>query len=413
VAKNNEFLTYTVSVRAVVGTVHNVTVRDVLPAHLDFVSFGDLPEGVTADWDLGTRTMTWTLPDMTAGESYQLTYQVQVDSYMQEGAVLRNNAELSYTELTGTKQAVEEVKMATLYTVRVGVYNAAGELVKVVWEQELSEPIGEFSLVDAPSITSVHGAVYVEYEGNRIATWDGTNGEEEPVSNGAYYVKIDNVDPYGVVSTVEKVVTVSRSIAKVEVNIFNEAGEIVRHLYGYMDDPENLSTMDVSFSTNLLQPTEGTPVPGGTNVVHITSSAGMDLQWDGKSDSGAIVANGHYEIEVHYVDGKGGESAVTRGIVVQSTNEHGEEVYAKPNVLADGQTTTTVVIDSARAYTLNVQLYDVAGELIKAFPGVMGANEVLLDVKGLASGLYIVVVELKDADGKFAGRKITKIVIKR
>ena len=122
-------------------------------------------------------------------------------------------------------------------------------------------------------------------------------------------MKIDNVDPYGTVSTVSKVVTVSRAIAKVEVNIFNEAGEIVRHIYGYVDDPENLSTADVNFSTNLLQPTEGTPVPGGTNVVHITSSTGMNLEWDGRSDSGAIVTNGHYDIEVHYVDGKGGESA--------------------------------------------------------------------------------------------------------
>jgi hypothetical protein len=253
----------------------------------------------------------------------------------------------------------------------------------------------------------------VEYKGERIATWDGTNGDGDPVSNGAYYVKIDNVDPYGVVSTVEKVVTVSRSIAKVAVNVFNEAGEIVRHLYGYADDPEKLSTMDVDFSTNLLQPTEGTPVPGGTNVVYITSSTGMSLEWDGRSDSGAIVSNGHYDIEVHYVDGKGGESAVTRGIVVQSTNERGETVYAQPNVLVDGQTTTTVKIDSTRAYTLKVQLYDVAGELIKTVTGVDGTNGTLLDVKGLASGLYIAVVELKDTDGKYAGRKITKIVIRR
>ena len=105
---------------------------------------------------------------------------------------------------------------------------------------------------------------------------------------------------------------------------------------------------------------------------------------------------------------------MTHGIVVQSANEGaGEEVFAQPNVLADGQTTAIVKIDSARGYTLMAQLYDVAGELIKTVTGDVGENGVVLDLKGLASGLYIVVVELKDADGKYAGRQITKIVYQR
>jgi flagellar hook assembly protein FlgD len=265
--------------------------------------------------------------------------------------------------------------------------------------------------VDTSSITSVNGAVYLEYQGAQIATWNGTNAEGDPVSNGVYYVKIDNVDAYGQVSSVEKVVTVSRAIARVEVNILNEAGEVVRHIYGYVDDPDNLSSVNVDFSTSVLQPTDGAPAPGGANVVHITSSAGMDLQWDGRSDSGAIVTNGQYFIEVHYVDGRGSDTTQTHGIVVQSANEKGEQVYAMPNVLRDGQTTATIGIESARIYTLRVQLYDVAGELIKTVTGETGRNGATLDVKGLSSGLYIAVVELRDADGKFAARRITKLVI--
>ena len=116
---------------------------------------------------------------------------------------------------------------------------------------------------------------------------------------------------YGVVTTVEKVVTVSRSIARIEVNIYNEAGEVVRHLYGYADDPGNLSTMDVKFSTNLLQPTNGTPVPGGS-VVYITSSTGLNLVWDGRSDSGAIVTNGHYEIKCITLTARAGNRPLPR-----------------------------------------------------------------------------------------------------
>lgn len=349
---------------------------------------------------------------MTVGDTYQFTYQTQVDNYVQQGVILTNNAQLTYAELLTPKKAWVDVKMATIYVVHVGVYNEAGELVKEIWMQELSQDITSFSL-DSTSITSLHGYISVDYQGTQIATWDGTNGNGNPVSNGDYYVKIDNVDPYGVVTTVSKIVTVSRAIAKVEVDIFNEAGEIVRHLYGYEDDPANISTMDVKFSTNLLQPTNGTPVPGGTNVVYITSSTGLNLAWDGRSDSGAIVTNGHYDIEVHYVDGKGGESAITRGIVVQSGNVRTDVVTAQPNVLTGGQTATNLRIASATNYTLKVQLYDVAGELIKKVSGDTGKNGAYLDLRGLASGLYIAVVELVDANGKFAGRQITKLVIQR
>ena len=350
---------------------------------------------------------------MTVGDTYQFTYQAQVDNYVQQGTVLTNNAQLAYAESVTPKKASVDVSLSTLYTVHVGVYNAAGELVKEIWVKELSNGIPDFSFLDGSSITSLNGEVSVVYQGTQFAAWDGTNSDGNPVSNGDYYLKIDNVDPYGVVTTVSKVVTVSRAIAKVEINIFNEAGEIVRHLYGYEDDPGNLSTMDVKFSTNLLQPSVGTPVPGGANLLYITSSTGLNLVWDGRSDSGAVVTNGHYDIEVHYVDGKGGESAITRGILVQSGNVRMDVVTAQPNVLTGGQTATNLRITSVASYTLKVQLYDVAGELIKKITGDEGTNGAYLDLKGLASGIYIAVVELVDSNGKFAGRQITKIAIQR
>ena len=412
VAKNNDILTYTITSTGTAGSVHNVVVTDVLPAHLNFVSFGQVPTGVTTNWDIGSRTMSWTLPAISAGQTYQFTYQAQVDNFVQQGTVLTNNAQLGYTELSGFKKASVDVRMSTLYTVHVGVYNAAGELVKEIWVEELSREITDFSIT-SPSITSLHGNVYVDYEGTQIAVWDGTNGDGNPVSNGDYYVKIDNVDPYGVVLSVSKVVTVSRAIAKVEVDVLNESGEVVRHLYGYEDDPANMSTMDVKFSTNLIRPTDGVVAAGSTNRVDITSSSGLDLSWDGKSDSGAIVTNGHYFIEVHYVDGKGGDATVTQGIVVQSGNVRGDVVTAQPNVLTGGQTGTNLRIISAASYTLKAQLYDLAGELIKKVTGGAGTNDVYLDMKGLASGLYIAVVELTDANGKYAGRQITKIVFQK
>jgi len=328
--------------------------------------------------------------------------------------MLVNNAQVTYTGLATPKTTSVQVTMATAFMVHVGVYNEAGELVKEIWTQQLSEQITSFSLLQQPTITSLHGQIYVEYKGQQIATWDGTTQAGDPATNGAYYVKVDNVDPYGVVTSVSQMVTVSRSIAKVVVLVYNSAGEVVRHLYSYADDPNNLPLSDVNMSTNAIKPVAGaTPIPGSSNTVSITSSNGLNVVWDGKSDTGAIVTNGHYEVEVHFTDGKGGEEIFTRGVVVQggSGSMANGVVVASPNVLTNGQTTTTLTVNSSVSYTLMANLYDVAGELIrKATPGP-GTNQATLDVSGLSSGIYLVVTELRDATGGLASKQITKLLI--
>jgi len=55
--------------------------------------------------------------------------------------------------------------------------------------------------------------------------------------NGNYYVKVDNIDTFGVVRTTTQEVTVNRSLYKADLTIYNEAGEVVRHLLTYVDDP--------------------------------------------------------------------------------------------------------------------------------------------------------------------------------
>jgi flagellar hook assembly protein FlgD len=318
---------------------------------------------------------------------------------------------VTYDGLANPKTTSVNVTMATAYTVHVGVYNEAGELVKEVWVQQLSQEILSFNLFSQPTITSLHGQVYIEYQGQQIATWDGTNSTGDPVTNGKYYVKVDNVDSLGVVTSVSQLVMVSRSIARITVNIYNEAGEIVRHLYSYADDPNNNPLSNVQLSTSVIKPSE---TSGSNSTVAITSTNGMTLVWDGKSDSGAIVTNGHYQVEVHYTDGKGGEQVITEGVVVQSANAAitNGNVFAGPNVLKNGVNTTLVQVYANWSYTLTARLYNTAGELVKpAVTGQPGANKVPLDVSGVASGLYFVVVDMTNAQGGIAGHQVTQIVI--
>ena len=410
-ARTGDVITYTITLNVTFGPANAVVVTDVLPASLSLMSFGPIPAGGTSSWNSLSKTMTFSFDSLAAG-TYQVTYQAKVDNFVSEGTILRNNAQVAYAGLPAPKRTSVDVNMAKTYMVHVGVYNEAGELIKEIWVQELSSEILNFSLLTTPTIVSLHRQVYLEYDGQQIATWDGTNQAGDPVSNGKYYIKVDNVDSLGVVTSVSQTVTVNRSIAKVQVDIFNEAGEIVRHLYSYMDDPTSNPLSDVKLSSSVIQPSD-TSGPDGT--VSIISSNGLTLVWDGRSDTGSIVSNGQYQIEIHATDGKGGEVVVSKGVLVESGNTSPitGNVFAKPSILEKGNTTTTIAVNSNIPLTLTAKLYDLAGELLRTYRGDSGAKNVPVNVSGLSSGMYFVVVDLTNNQGGLVGHQVTQIVVRK
>jgi uncharacterized repeat protein (TIGR01451 family) len=405
-ASSGDTLTYTLNLTVLSTTANNVQVTDTLPANMTFVGFGAVAGASTNQ--VG-QVLSWNWPSLSPG-NYQVTYSAKVNDLVTGGTVLLNNAQLTYQGGLPQNSSVSVTVLAQ-YTVKVAVYNEAGELVKEIMVKRLSQPVDRFSLLQSADITSLHGVVYVTVKGTQIASWDGTNQVGDPVTNGKYYVKVDNVDSLGVVTSVSQLVMVSRSIARITVNIYNEAGEVVRHLFSYADDPNNNPLSDVQLSTSVIRPSL-TGAPNGT--VAITSSNGMTLIWDGKSDSGSIVTNGHYQVEVHSVDGTGGEQVITRGVVVRSGNTliTDGNVFAGPNILKEGVTSTLIQVRSSVNYTLTARLYNTAGEVVKQpVTGKTGSNQVTLDVNGMASGLYFVATDLTDSNGGFAGRKVTQIVV--
>ncbi len=197
-----------------------------------------------------------------------LSYQAVVGNLLQGGTVLTNNAQLTYAGNPVPQKASVNITVAAVYKVQVAVYNEAGELVKDIWVEELSQEVKTFSLTGA-TITSLEGKTYVMVGGQIIASWDGTNQAGDPVSNGVYYVQVTSTDAYGVVTNVSQTVTVSRAIAQIQIDVYNEAGEVVKHLYSFADDPGNAPLGQVQLSTGMIAPRVGTPVPGGNNAVTV------------------------------------------------------------------------------------------------------------------------------------------------
>jgi flagellar hook assembly protein FlgD len=150
--------------------------------------------------------------------------------------------------------------------------------------------------------------------------------------------------------------------------------------------------------------------------VAITASNGLTLTWDGRSDSGAIVTNGRYQVEIQATDGKGGQQTLTEGIFVETPNTDitNGKVYGAPNLIQGGATRTLIKVNANASYTLTAKLYDTAGELVKpGVTGTAGTNSVTVDLTNLGSGLYFVVVDLTDPNGNTAAHQVTQIVIQR
>jgi len=124
------------------------------------------------------------------------------------------------------------------FTVSVNVYNSAGEVIKTILVKQFVQPVNSISL-PSNMITTLNGpgsAIQVYFQGVLIGTWDGSNNNGSPVSNGTYRIQIDTASPMGLVTSVSQQVMVNRGLSNATVNIFNSAGEVVRSLFQEVAD---------------------------------------------------------------------------------------------------------------------------------------------------------------------------------
>src|SRR5439155_1655890 len=110
VARSGDILTYTLTLSVTGSAASAVHVSDQLPSHMIYVGAGAVTLGGTVNWDLPTKTLTWDWASLGPG-TYTVTYQAQVDDFVNQGTVLVNNAVLTYSGLSGSKQASVSVTM--------------------------------------------------------------------------------------------------------------------------------------------------------------------------------------------------------------------------------------------------------------------------------------------------------------
>jgi hypothetical protein len=188
----------------------------------------------------------------------------------------------------------------------------------------------------------------------------------------------------------------------VEITIFDSRGEIVRNLPNAMtaDAVHGFSISSDPFKAD------------GQALLQITSDAGGNIGvWDGKSSSGAVVSTGMYMIKVKSTDKTGNEYLVIKvfSVILEVAGriEALHMNYAKNYIRITG---TTV-----NAEWIKAKIYNINAEVIKTYE--LDALDFTWDLKtasgkNAASGIYVLLIEIKDMDTKRLIKKFEKIYIK-
>ncbi|HJT23337.1 MAG TPA: hypothetical protein VJ873_02095, partial [bacterium] len=408
-------LAYTIEVNVTGNSATGVVVTDTLPADVTFLGFGSSPAGTVTNFNSSISQLTWTLPASLPIGTYSLSYQTSVNNFMVGGTVITNGAQLTYPGLGTPLFTSASATVIGNFTVKIDVYNEAGEVVKQIFTQQLSQPLNNFTIQSTDSITSLHGAnnaVTVVYQGIPIAIWDGTAQNGDPASNGSYYIKVDNISSTGTVNSTTQQVLVSRSLSKSTILIYNEAGEEVKDLVTYFDDAGATVVSGVQLSSAVIEP--GGQGGGVPSQLVITLSTGTTVVWDGTNNSGAFVQSGQYFLEVHTTNGNSSETTVIKQVSVdgRAIGSGMGTVTVAPNRVGRGSGPVTFYDNSTMSLNMQVSLYTLDGERTNRQAwGDNGINPPVLPTDGLASGTYIAVVELRNAQGGLMGRQTVKITV--
>jgi flagellar hook assembly protein FlgD len=412
-------LTYTLDIDVQNSPAANSNVTDILPSNVTFVKFltGNPPvAGVT--FLSGTTTgLEWNLSTLSPGH-YSLGYETQVNSLVTGGSAIVNQAVFNSPGLNQPITAVAKALVSGTYTVSIDIYNGAGEVVKTIPIQQFSQPIQNIAIGSTNIIGSLDNPVTIFYGNTPIGIWDGTNNNQQPVLNGNYYVKVDSVDPTGNLTSVTQTVTVNRTLYTITANIYNESGEIVKHLLAYATSPGQALVTGATLSSPVLKPSLQ-PSSGQPTQLIVTLNTGITLDWDGTSDKGSVVQGGQYYIEINSTDGKGSSSELTQTIVVMGGGASGiQSMAASPNELtfANGTTSTRFKVKASMTVSVEATIYTVAGERVATVENdPTNPNESQVwDANGHASGLYIAIITARDpATNGIISRQTSKFLIIR
>jgi len=319
------------------------------------------------------------------------------------------------------------------YTISIAVYNEAGEKVKDVATSVSDGQLKDINLllngVQTDLISNQDGYLEIFLSGIKtpenqvdrgsLFYWDIKNNQSQYVDSGKYYLKVEQKDAYGHISTLTKDITVFDARQYVEFKVFNSAGEIVRSIRSYKTSNLHITLENIP-DVIRLQP--------DNNKIEIQYTLNSDdnIIWDCKNENGTLLSSGVYELQI--IVNKNNISPVVASktvVVLRPENFYIKDILIIPNPLDRKKYPDNFKIqikwfgdeDEKQYGKVKIKIYNIAGELIWQADSFLQNGFVEWDTKTsngnlVSRGVYICFFEAITSYGAVE-RKIKKITIIR
>jgi hypothetical protein len=289
------------------------------------------------------------------------------------------------------------------------VYNSAGEQVyasnQPLWFQQSMTGI---QIIGSPLfVPDDGGLVTIAVLGTGAnAFWAGRNAQGQFVASGIYTIELveNAANAPGLPSVKGTVqVTVLRAPLSGTIQVYNSAGEQVRHLTG------------ISGTADFLRLSAKAFVPGLQSLrVQWNADAADYWIWDGETDSQVRAKPGVYEIVAStQVAGQNLEVKTAFVQVLATPGTLTEGACVVPEPVRPGTLFLTLVLPNGGTSTrVALRMYTLSGNLVTSSSGT-GARMEWAIPGILAPGIYLVAVEAQDPGQASVERKILKIAVLR
>lgn len=290
------------------------------------------------------------------------------------------------------------------YQLSVGLYNSAGELVRLLYAGMAQHSQNQIR-VSSQTVVPGLGLISVDLDGLLAngappLVWAGDNDNGQGVSNGLYTLKLEQTDSFGTVTTLTQGLQVLNAPSQGSLQVYNSAGELIRDL-----------PLPPGGAIGLRQP-DGAAVlsPGQPLKVDIFQTGGTlnSVWWDGSDAWGAPVASGSYTLRFK----QDGKQVQTLGVVVLKgpLADPLSGLVAAPQPVLAGRSLSLLLAAPLSGGLLNANLYTLAGERVAQAWGQAGQLRLDLDVSNCSAGVYLLDLEWV-LNGRILQRQQRKVAV--
>jgi flagellar hook assembly protein FlgD len=307
------------------------------------------------------------------------------------------------------------------YQLKVTIYNAAGEVVRTLFNGA-AETLPSGVALSAPAVVAGQGSVTLDLGGalsgangvspNGVLSWGATNDNGQVVGGGTYTMKIDYQDPFGQVTSFTQSISVTPGSSWAQVNVFNSAGELVYSL-PYPAGSGSPQALDLANTVMAAAyDSAGNGLGAIQGMVKMAGGPDQAFAWDGRGSNGQPVASGVYTLQL--VSGSAHGTIIdSRQIsIVKAPDGSIGDVKLGPDPAGPNDQALKVQYPPAQLWDANAALYDQAGERVELAQDPSHSGVLALSLGHCSGGLYLVELMGRRPSGA-AYRRLFKAAVLR